>query len=269
MSILFSPTFLSSHRAHPTRMYPDQNTTIDVQSASETSSFQVAPTFDILEATPTRRYLLWSATASLISARLELAFVLCATFDMFFRWRHCLAMIHHSAHETRNQQAVGPLSLSSPAALEVPSRVSKSHPVSREMCSVRPPSSSRGQERVLSRISDLRQICTFDFTCRQVLVLVHGELFAALHQHCSLQHVHRLQVALDFAAVFRCKTIACSCSTRFTKSVISFFWLQLCCLIVPLSSRRARNLLRRSKRLFHMCRELLQLWCRLVPTTEC
>ena len=50
---------------------------------------------------------------------------------------------HHNAQETRNQQTVGQLSLSRPAALERPSRVSKSHPVSLEIRTVLPPSNSR------------------------------------------------------------------------------------------------------------------------------
>ena len=42
------------------------------------------------------------------------------------------------------------------------------------------------------------------FTCRQLINLVFEELFSNLPQHRSLLLSHRLQVALDFAVVFRC-----------------------------------------------------------------
>ena len=63
---------------------------------------------------------------------------------------------HHSAQETRNQQLAGQLSVSRPAALELPSRVSKSHPVSREFRSVCLPSSAH--TLALSHVPDLSQI---------------------------------------------------------------------------------------------------------------
>ena len=49
---------------------------------------------------------------------------------------------HHNGQETRKQQTVGQLSRSRQAAPELASRVSKSHPASRDIHSVRPPNSS-------------------------------------------------------------------------------------------------------------------------------
>ena len=74
---------------------------------------------------------------------------------------------HHSAQETRNQQSVGQLSVSRPAALEPPSspltRQQVTSSISCENCSVRPPIA----------VSDLSQICMSGFTCRQLINLVH------------------------------------------------------------------------------------------------
>ena len=182
-----------------------KNTAADFQNASETSSFLAAPTPDSLEATPTRRDLLCPAIASPVSVRLEPTFVLCRTSGLFCQ----LASLslhrhgHHKAQETRNQQTVGPLYLSRPAAQELPPRVSKSHPVSREIRSVRPPNSSHVDKSSLCpHVSDLGQICMSGLACRQLIKLVHEELFSTLPQHRSLLLVHCLQVALDFAVVF-------------------------------------------------------------------
>ena len=73
----------------------------------------------------------------------------------------------------------------------------------------------------LSHVSDLSQICMSGFTCRQLIHLVHEALFSTLLQHRSLLLIHRLQVALGFAVVFRCRTTACRSSTRFIRSASS------------------------------------------------
>ena len=80
---------------------------------------------------------------------------------------------------------------------------------------------TRGQELALSLDTDLSHIRMSDFICRQLINLVHEELFSSLPQHRSLLLVHRLQVALDFAVVFRCRSTACRCSIRFTRSASS------------------------------------------------
>ena len=139
VSTLFSPVFLSSRLARP--IHPDQNTTADLHIVSETSSFQAAPTPDSLEASPTRRGLLCPTIASPISVRLEPTFVICTTSGLSLTSHSLHRHGHHRAQETRNQQTVEQLSLSRSAALDLPSHVSKSHPVSRAVCSVRPPSS--------------------------------------------------------------------------------------------------------------------------------
>ena len=122
MSSLFSLAFLSSRLARPIHRHPDQNTTTDFHNASETSSFQAAPTPDSLDATPTRRDLLCPAIAWLISVRLEPIFVLCTTFWFVLSLKSLSLHRHgdHNAQETRNQQTVGQLSVSKPNALELP-----------------------------------------------------------------------------------------------------------------------------------------------------
>ena len=59
------------------------------------------------------------------------------------------------------------------------------------------------------------------FGCRQLINLVHEELLSTFPQQCSLLLIQRVQVALDFAVVFRFRTVACSRSTRFTRSASS------------------------------------------------
>ena len=93
--------------------------------------------------------------------------------------------------------------MSRPAALELPSRVSKSHPVSREIRSVCLPSSSHARFVPRSRSQP-------DLFVR--LNLVHEELFSTLPQQRSLLLIHRLQVALDFAVVW--SRIACCSGSR-------------------------------------------------------
>ena len=185
--------------------HPDHNTTTDFHNVSETSSFHAAPTPDSLQATPTRRDFLCSSNcvADFSAARTNLRplhnlrFVLSLTSLSLHRHGH------HGAQETRNQQLVGQVSVSRPAALELPSRVSKSHPVPREFRSVCLPSSSHARFVTRSRSQP-------DLFVR--LNLVHEELFSTLPQQRSLLLIHRLQVALDFAVVW--SRIACRSGSR-------------------------------------------------------
>ena len=80
---LFSPAFLSSRLARPLHNHPDQNTTTDFHCASETFSLLAAPTRDSLEATPTRRDVLFPAIASLTAVRLEPTVDPCTASDGF------------------------------------------------------------------------------------------------------------------------------------------------------------------------------------------
>ena len=214
---------MSSRLARLIHKHQDQNATTDFHSASATSSFQAAPTPGNLEAAPTRRDLLCPAIASLVSVRLEpsssVQLLICVVTDVTGSPSQPDPIAHKKLGTSKLPGSCPRASL---PPQKLPSRVSKSRPVSREIRSVRPPLQlTRGQELALSHVADLGQICMSGFICRQLINLVHEELFSTLPQHRSLLLIHRLHVALDVAVVFRCRTIACRCPTRFAMSASS------------------------------------------------
>ena len=88
---------------------------------------------------------------------------------------------HHNGQETRKQQTVGQLSRSRQAAPELPSRVSKSHPASRDIHSVRPPNSPHvDKSSPFPTFATLTLVRIPGFGGRQLIRLVHGELFSTL-----------------------------------------------------------------------------------------
>ena len=99
--------------------------------------------------------------------------------------------------------------------------MSKSHPVSREIL---PPSNLHVDKSSLCPTFPIsaRSACPASLSSAD---LAHEELFSTRPHHRSLLLIHRLQVALDFAAVYRCRTIACRCSTRFIRSASFLLWV--------------------------------------------
>ena len=169
--------------------------------------------------------------ASLISVRLEPTFILCTTSLSLHRHGH------HGAQETQNLQTVVQLSVSRPTALELPSRVTKSHPMSREIRSGHPPCSSHVDRSSLCppfRVSARSDLCV-QLHCRQLINLVHEELFSTFPLGRSLLLVPRLQVALDFP-IIPLSHHRLQMFHSFHQVCQFFLWVQLRCSTVQLSS---------------------------------
>ena len=171
---------------------------------------------------------------------------------------------HQRPQGTRNQQTAGQMSRSRPVALALPSHVTKSHSVSREIRSVRPLCTS--QVYPVSHFHfppgehvRLAWSCADQFRSRRV-ASHNEELLRTLPQQSSLPLVQRVQVVLDFAVVFRSHTIACNCSIRFISSTNSssqsFNVARLCVF------RRSHNSRRCLQELFHVRGKPSQLWRR-------
>ena len=146
------------------------------------------------EDTPTQTSNLYPPVASPTSMPLEPAVVLCTASEA-----SCLC--HYQRPQgTRNQPAVGQLSLSSSAALAQHSLFSRSHSFSREMRSARPPSTSQADKSSLCPTL----LTSTSLTSRAWLVasLSTPSARAALHSFATEDSVTRS--ACSGCARFRC-----------------------------------------------------------------
>ena len=158
MSTLFSTAVLLYCPEHPTSKHPDHVIT-DVHIASETFSSEAAPMSDNLEAIPTRKDLASSSAAVSPSPRTPP------------RRRHrepanCRTVVSEQTGcprtpLTRQQVA--------PCISRYPQRSSSEQ-------------LARGQELALSNVSDLHQVRIPGFGGRQLIHLVHEQLFSTLLQ---------------------------------------------------------------------------------------